>query len=86
MADLRQSGAIEQDADLILFIYRHDFYDPNIMNKGVAELIIAKHRNGDVGTINLSFNSRHCRFDNYMGSPLNKIQSEKSWSGTSLIY
>jgi hypothetical protein len=86
MADLRQSGAIEQDADLILFIYRHDVYDPNLMNKGVAELIIAKHRNGEIGTINLSFNSRNCRFDNYIGSPSTKSQPEKSWSGQSLIY
>ncbi len=86
MADLRQSGAIEQDADLILFIYRHDVYDPNLMNKGVAEVIIAKHRNGEVGTINLSFNSRNCRFDNYIGSPNTKSQPEKSWSGQSLIY
>ena len=81
MADLRQSGAIEQDADLILFIYRHDVYDPSLMNKGVAELIIAKHRNGDVGTINLSFNSRNCRFDNYIGSPVRQAPVEKSWSG-----
>ncbi|MEO8964507.1 MAG: replicative DNA helicase [Gammaproteobacteria bacterium] len=86
MADLRQSGAIEQDADLILFIYRHDVYDSNVMNKGIAEIIIAKHRNGDVGTINLSFNSRNCRFDNYTGSPVSKNQSDKSWSGQSLIY
>lgn len=86
MADLRQSGAIEQDADLIFFIYRHDVYDPNLMNKGLAELIIAKHRNGEVGTINLSFNSRNCRFDNYIGQPISPIKSEKTWSGRSLEY
>lgn len=86
MADLRQSGAIEQDADLILFIYRHDMYDSNLINKGIAEIIIAKHRNGDVGTINLSFNSRNCRFDNYFGAPPNSVKSEKSWTGQSFIY
>lgn len=86
MADLRQSGAIEQDADLILFIYRHDVYDPNIMNKGIAELIIGKHRNGDVGTINLNFNNEKCRFDNYSGPLISKETPKSRWTGQSLIY
>ena len=86
MADLRQSGAIEQDADLILFIYRQDVYDQNLMNKGIAELIIAKHRNGDVGTVNLSFNSRNCRFDTYIGSPRSVENHNTHWPRQSLIY
>lgn len=67
MSDLRQSGAIEQDADLIFFIYRDDVYDPLSPNKGAAELIIAKHRNGNIGTIYLTFNGHHCRFDDHSG-------------------
>lgn len=73
MADLRQSGSIEQDADLIIFIYRDEIYNQNSQSKGLAEIIIAKHRNGNVGTALLGFNGRHCRFDNYSGNfnPIN---------------
>lgn len=67
MSDLRQSGAIEQDADLILFIYRDEVYDPLTPNKGIAEIIISKHRNGNIGTINLKFNGNYCRFENFDG-------------------
>ncbi|CAL1329425.1 replicative DNA helicase [Candidatus Providencia siddallii] len=64
-SDLRESGSIEQDADLIMFIYRDEIYNDNSILKGVAEIIIGKHRNGPVGTIKLTFNGQLSRFDNY---------------------
>lgn len=64
MSDLRESGAIEQDADLILFIYRDEVYNPETADKGVAEILIAKHRNGPIGKIKLTFISKYTRFEN----------------------
>ena len=67
MSDLRESGAIEQDADLILFIYRDEVYNPDAMNKGLAEVIIAKQRNGPTGPVKMTFIGRFTRFENYAG-------------------
>ena len=64
MSDLRESGAIEQDADLIAFIYREEVYDPETPRKGVADIIIAKQRNGPIGDFHLTFLGEYTRFEN----------------------
>jgi len=65
MSDLRESGAIEQDADLIAFIYREEVYDPDTDKKGVALINVAKQRNGSIGQFNLTFLGRYTRFENW---------------------
>jgi len=62
LSDLRESGQIEQDADLVVFIYRDEYYHENTEAPGEAELIVAKHRNGGLGTVSMTFQGEYPRF------------------------
>jgi replicative DNA helicase len=66
LSDLRESGSIEQDADLVMFIYRDEYYDQESEREGIADVIISKHRNGGLGTVELTFQKEYPRFMNYV--------------------
>ena len=65
LSDLRESGAIEQDADMIVFIHRDEMFNPEAAERGKAELIVGKHRHGPTGTVPLTFIREYTRFENY---------------------
>ncbi len=77
LADLRQSGTIEQDADVVMFIYREDKYRPDTPRKGIADIIIAKHRNGPVGKVELYFDERTVTFRNIEEGYSEEMYSEE---------
>ena len=74
MSDVRESGSLEQDADIILLLHRPEYYEPDV-RPGEADLHIAKHRNGQVGVINLQFQGKHSRFQNGVSPALEGVQA-----------
>ncbi|HAJ94835.1 MAG TPA: replicative DNA helicase, partial [Actinobacteria bacterium] len=78
LSDLRESGSIEQDADMVVFIYRDEYYDEQSSKKGQAELIIAKHRNGPTGKVGLQFNKRYALFSNLTQSKQTENRGDRN--------
>jgi replicative DNA helicase len=74
MSDLRESGSIEQDADLILMLYREEYYNPDTPDRGIAEVLLTKHRNGPTGTVRLLFDSQFTQFKNMAGGGGGRFQ------------
>ena len=64
LADLRESGSLEQDSDVVMFIYREELYNPETPDRGTAEIIVSKHRNGPTGAVQLAFLDHYTRFAN----------------------
>ena len=64
LSDLRESGSLEQDADIVMFLYRDELYNPDTLKKNIAEVIIAKHRNGPTGVVELVFRDKLAKFEN----------------------
>jgi replicative DNA helicase len=77
MSDIRNSGGIEQNADLIAMLYRDEYYNPETEDRGIAEIIIAKHRNGPTGTIRLLFEPEFTQFKN-LAMPASRVEKKQS--------
>jgi replicative DNA helicase len=76
LSDLRESGQIEQDADLVMFIYREEYYNRETERQGIADIIVAKHRNGPIGDVEMTFLSRYPKFANIArgeGLPVDQV-------------
>ena len=78
LSDLRESGSLEQDADIVMFLYREDYYVKDTENQNITELIVAKHRNGPVDTVRLFFDKEITRFRNLAPKELEALEAISS--------